>query len=157
MTEKPTIGLRRYIAGDVQLITPRAAVAHEAAAHDATLMARGTPPGLAWTVQVAGAPIGCGGLFECWKGRWLAWTWVGEVPIAARKFVATACRGGVETVIRDHGARRIESHVPITMPLARRFNERLGFQVEAVARAFGPDGSDYWAMALIVEEARRGH
>lgn len=150
MTDRLNIELRRYISGDVNLITPRAAVAHEFEAQDAALKAGATPPGLAWTVQVAGLPIGCGGLVECWKGRWLAWTWVGEVPIGGRRFIERACRGGVETVIRHHGARRIESHVPLTMPMARRFNERLGFQLEGVACAFGPDGSDYWTMALIV-------
>lgn len=150
MTDRLNIQLRRYISGDVNLITPRAAVAHEADAQDAAFKAGAAPPGLAWTVQVAGMPIGCGGLFECWKGRWIAWTWVGEVPIGGRRFIERACRGGVEKAIRDHGARRIESHVPLTMPLARRFNERLGFVVEGIARGFGPDGSDYWAMALIV-------
>lgn len=150
MIKKSKIELRRYIAGDVNLIVPRAAVAHEFAAQDAALKAGATPPGLAWTVQIDGLPIGCGGLVECWAGRWMAWTWVGDVPVGARKFVALACRGGVETVIRDHGARRIESHVPVTMPMARRFNERLGFELEGTARAFGPDGSDYWTLALIV-------
>lgn len=146
------IELRRYVAGDVRLITPRAEVAHEAVALDAAMMAGAAPPGLAWTLQVRGAPIGCGGLFECWPGRWIAWTWVGDVPPSARRHVALACRGGIETAIRDHGARRIESHVPVTMPLARRFNERLGFRLEGIARGYGPDGSDYWALALLAGE-----
>ena len=151
MTERPVYSLRRYVAGDVNLITPRAAVAHEFAALDDALKAGATPPGHAWTVQASGMPIGCGGVMECWTGRWLAWTWIGEVPFSGREFMRRACMGGIQTAIK-HGARRIESHVPLSMPLARRFNERLGFKVEGVARAYGPDGSDYWTLAIVVED-----
>lgn len=154
---RPVPELRRYISGDINLITPRAAVAHEFEAQDAALKAGATPPGLAWTLQLSGMPIGCGGLVECWKGRWLAWTWVGDIPVSARRHVALACAGGIEQVTRFHGARRIESHVPVTMPLARRFNERMGFRLEGVARAFGPDGSDYWTMALVIGDQPYGH
>lgn len=148
MTE---FSLRRYVAGDVRLITPRATVAHEYQAMDSALVDGALPIGLAWTLQAAGAPIGCGGLFEVAAGRWAAWTWMGEVPFAARKKVFRACLGGIERV-RRQGARRIESHVPVTMPLARRFNEKLGFVCEGVARAWGPDGGDYWHMALVLQE-----
>lgn len=145
------IELRRYISGDVNLITPRTAVAHEFEAQDAALKAGATPPGLAWTLQDRKTPVACGGLVECWAGRWIAWTWVGDLRFAARRPMALACAGGIEQIRRHHGARRVESHVPVTMPMARRFNERLGFRLEGVARAWGPDGSDYWAMALIME------
>ncbi|WP_298161138.1 hypothetical protein [Brevundimonas sp.] len=144
------IELRRYVAGDALLITPRAAVAHEFDSMDEALKA-GAPPGLAWTLQERGIPIGCGGLFECGKGRWLAWTWVGEISGAARRAVLDACTMGLWTAINRHGARRIESHVPVSMPVARRFNERLGFVCEGVAVAWGPDGSDYWTMAMVVK------
>lgn len=144
--------LRRYVAGDALLVTPRAAVAHEFDSMDDALKV-GAPPGLAWTLQLKGVPVGCGGLFECGKGRWLAWTWVGEIPVSVRPHVLRACRGGIEIAVRNHGARRIESHVPVSMPLARRFNERLGFVVEGVARAYGPDGSDYWTMGRVTDGA----
>lgn len=146
------IELRRYVAGDALLITPRAAVAHEFDSMDEALKI-GAPPGLAWTLQERGMPIGCGGLFECGKGRWLAWTWVGEISAVARRAVFDACGAGISVAIRLHGARRIESHVPVSMPVARRFNERLGFVVEGVARAYGPDGSDYWAMGRVTDGA----
>jgi RimJ/RimL family protein N-acetyltransferase len=144
------IELRRYVSGDVNLITPRAAVAHEFEAQDAALKAGATPPGLAWTLMDRKMPVACGGLVECWRGRWIAWTWVSDLRFSVRRPAGEACRDGVALAVREYGARRIESHVPVAMPMARRFNEKLGFRLEGVARGWGPDGSDYWAMALIV-------
>lgn len=141
--------LRRYVAGDVNLITPRGEFAAEADAVDARLRAGGRPPGQAWTVQLRGEPIGCGGLFEAWPGRWIAWTWIGDVPFSARAFVALSCRHAIEAAIAEHGARRIEAHARWDVPWARRFLERLGFALEGRAVGFGPDGADYASYALI--------
>lgn len=143
------IQVRRYIAGDVALIQPRLVVAHEWEEFDPAVKAGAVPPGEAWTIQTFGQPVGCGGLVPLGFGRFLAWTWFAEVAPRHRRFVSGICAAVVKDAFERQGARRIEAHTPLHHLLGRRFLERLGFQMEGVARAWGPDGSDYCTYARV--------
>jgi len=150
------IKARRYIAGDSALVKPRLVVAHEAEAMGA-ILGFSTPPGKAWTVTLNGEVLGCGGLIRAWEGRYMAWTWCGDVPFQHRGFIADTCAAAIADAFEE-GARRVEGHAPVGHVLAHRFMERLGFKREGVARCWGADGSDYVTYArthATLAEARR--
>lgn len=152
------IELRRYIAGDVALVTPRVVIAHEAEAIETTI-GLSNPPGKAWTATLQGRVLGSGGLVKAWAGRFLAWTWIGDVPWAARRQMEAYCAGAISECFAQDGARRIEAHTPVGHTLGRRFLERLGFNFEGVAKAWGADGGDYATYArtaATLAEARHG-
>ena len=128
-----TISLRRYIAGDVALVTPRLIVAHEAEALDTTI-GLGVPAGKAWTATLDGKVLGCGGLVKAWAGRFLAWTWIGDVPFRVRPEMEAYCAGAIAECFANDGATRVEAHTPVGHTLGQRFLKRLGFIAEGVAQ-----------------------
>lgn len=143
------IELRRYIAGDAGLVTPRAELIAEATALDqAFLDGRACPLGEAWTVTDRLEPIACGGLTPVWPGRFLAWTWIGSPSPRGWAAITHACERQL-TVAFENGAMRIEASTPVGLEAGGRWLERLGFQREGRARRYGPAGEDYWLYARV--------
>ncbi len=139
--------LRRYIAGDAGLVTPRADLINEAGAMDrAFLDGRAVPPGEAWTLTDRLEPIACGGLAPVWPGRFIAWTWIGTVRPRHWPVITRLCARGLTDAF-EAGARRIEATTPVRLAAGAAWLERLGFAREGLARAYGPAGDDYWLYA----------
>lgn len=148
-SNRPAPAFRRYIAGDAALITPRTVLAAEhAAVRDDFLHGGAIPPGRAWTMTWRGLPVACAGFSEVWEGRWIAWSFIGELP--ARLWPAlTAETARLIAELRErYGARRIEANTPVDFVGGHAWLRRLGFEFEGIARAFGPDGSDYAVYAI---------
>lgn len=94
--------------------------------------------GLAWTAEVDGGVVACGGLLPQWENRALAWMLIGEN--AGPHFA------GIHRHVRQFLARspyrRIEAHVDVGFAPGARWMKMLGFELEAYKKAFRPDGAD---------------
>lgn len=94
--------------------------------------------GHAYTALSEGEPVACGGLYELWPGRALAWTYLGAS--VGREFVA------LHRTVKRHLElapwRRVEAYVEAGFPQGHRWVRTLGFTLEGFLRGFMPDGKD---------------
>jgi hypothetical protein len=94
--------------------------------------------GNAFTALSEGVPVACGGLYEIWPNRALAWTYLGAD--CGREFMA------LHRVVRRHldfaPWRRVEAYVEAGYTNGHRWVRALGFQLEGVLRGFMADGRD---------------
>lgn len=94
--------------------------------------------GLAWTAEVDGQVVMCGGLLPQWENRALAWALIGE---NAGPHFAVIHRY-VRQFLTHSPYRRIEAHVDVGFAPGARWMKMLGFELEAYKKAFRPDGAD---------------
>lgn len=96
--------------------------------------------GSAWTVRIGGRVVAIAGLAPVWRGRVMAWAYIGAgIPRAAwpalhrlaLRFLALA---------QDAGARRIEAEVRAGWAPGEWWARLLGFEHEGVAPSYFPDG-----------------
>jgi hypothetical protein len=81
----------------------------------------------------------CGGAFEIWPGRAVAWALLAE-SIGHRM---TACVRHVRRFFDEINAPRVEMDVAVDHEEGHRFARLLGFELETPrARVYYPDGSD---------------
>jgi len=94
--------------------------------------------GQAYTALIADEPVACGGLYELWPGRALAWTYLGSG--VGREFIT------LHRVVRGHldtaRWRRVEAYVDAGFTNGHRWVKALGFGFDGLLRGFMPDGSD---------------
>ena len=97
----------------------------------------------AWTLLVDGRPMACAGWQENWPGHLCGWallardagSWLGRLTRAVQRLV-------------DHAdARRFEVLTPVAHHAASRWMRLLGFELEGLARRWGPIDIDVhiWA------------
>jgi hypothetical protein len=94
--------------------------------------------GHAFTALSEGVPVACGGLYEIWPGRALAWTYLGAD--CGREFMAL--HRTVSGHLRDAKWRRVEAYVEAGYRNGTRWVEALGFEFEGLLKGFMPDGKD---------------
>lgn len=94
--------------------------------------------GLAWTAEVGGKVIACGGLLPQWENRAVAWMLIGWN--AGPHF--TALHRHIKHFLVTSPYRRIEAHVDVGFEAGIRWMKMLGFELEVYRRAFRPDGAD---------------
>lgn len=100
----------------------------------------------AFTGLADGEVVFCAGVVELWKGRFLAWSYIGERAPRYWKSIHKT----VKVFLQELPARRVELHVRAGFYGGRRWAERLGFEVECERlRAFFPDGSDAVAYVMV--------
>lgn len=127
---------------DVLGISAEGGEAFDHTSEDAHLMEKS---GLCWTLVYGADPVACGGFFNVWKGRYIAWMLLNEK--SGRHMVAVT-RHAVERMARLKG--RIELTVRADFAKGHRWAKLLGFEVEApVLRRFGHDGADHVGYAKV--------
>jgi hypothetical protein len=94
--------------------------------------------GTAYTAMSEGVPVACGGLFEIWPNRAIAWTYLGID--CGREF--QALHRHVMHKIVTAPWRRIESYVDASFVNGHRWMRVLGFEYEGLLRSFMADGTD---------------
>jgi RimJ/RimL family protein N-acetyltransferase len=145
------IALRPYHRGDAFLVAPRAEQEAELASWTRTLD-QGDFARCAWTLVRAddesATVLACGGWSFLWEGVALAWLVLGrDADGADLRRIARLARAK----LAECSARRLETTVRVDFPIGVRFLEWLGFEVEGVLRAFGPDGASHLMMARVRE------
>lgn len=106
--------------------------------------------GPAWTARHDGRVIACAGVGVMWPGRAEAWAFIAQgIP----KRVWPALHRAVETRLgeaqRELGLRRVEASCAYGWPAGERWLRMLGFGEAHLARAYAPDGRDFWKFARI--------
>lgn len=101
--------------------------------------------GHAWTgrCQMSGRLLGSAGFVPQWPGRAVAWALFGAIPPASWPRVVAKIRGEL-AALHCGGYRRIEAQVARGFAPGCRLAHLLGFEVEALAEGWGPDGGDYF-------------
>lgn len=94
--------------------------------------------GLAWTAELDGTILGCGGLTPQWENRAILWALVSQD--AGSHF--TVIHRHVRRFLTRSPYRRIEAHVDVGFTAGVRWVKMLGFELEAYKKAFRPDGAD---------------
>ena len=108
-------------------------------------------PGMAWTGLDGDRVVGCAGFYPQWEGRVIAWAVFGAVPRDAWMSIVRKVRKELRDCLADHGRHRVEATVPYNFGNGCRFAHALGFKVEALMKHYGPDGSDHFLYAQVVE------
>ncbi len=101
--------------------------------------------GQAFTAMAGGEVIGCGGCIEVWDNRAAIWALVGKN--AGRNMVSI--HRAVSGFLLAAPWRRVEAAVDVGFEAGMRWIEMLGFQREAVMRAYRPDGGDSYLFARV--------
>lgn len=130
--------VRPWKRGDSEALVLQAAQQYIGQADIAIDLTPLSDVGLAWTAEVDGAPIGCGGLAPQWENRAIMWALIGEN--AGPHFVKI--HREVSRFITLAPYRRIEAQVDVGFEPGIRWMRMLGFELEAYKRAFRPDGAD---------------
>lgn len=99
--------------------------------------------GPAWTGRHDGRVIGCAGLAIPWRGRAMTWCLLGrDIPPRAWTGIHRAVRHRLAQ-LPAIGVRRVEAETALGWAPAERWMILLGFEPEAVAPCYGPDGRDF--------------
>lgn len=108
-------------------------------------------PGLAWAFMDGPYLLGCGGVIMPWPGRAVAFMRV--TSFARPRDVVRGLRWArkyLDGLQQHEFFRRIEIHVRCDAPFCRTLAKALGFAApEAVMKAFGPDGADYFLFSRV--------
>lgn len=91
---------------------------------------------------------GCAGVLHQWRGRALAWAFIGSTRPSEWTAIARRMASGLAAAERG-GVWRIEAHADAGFRPAQRLLEVLGFEREGLERAFSPTGRDCWLYARI--------
>jgi hypothetical protein len=100
--------------------------------------AMAAPFGRAWTALVDGHPVACAGMVELWEGRAYAWGLIGEDAGPWMRRITRAIRSALGSA----GYRRVEIAVDAQFGAGCRWAHLLGFELEALAKAYMPNGRD---------------
>lgn len=98
-----------------------------------------------WTGIYDGRVVGCAGLIPHWNNRAVAWALFSPtMPKRAWPTILHKMRN-----VFKIGPRRIEASVEVGFGQGCRLAHYLGFAVEGVLKAYGPDGKDHFMYALV--------
>jgi hypothetical protein len=101
--------------------------------------------GPAFTALAGDEVVACSGCLEIWDNRAAAWALVGKN--AGRNMVSI--HRAVSGFLLAAPWRRVEAAVDVGFEAGMRWIEMLGFQREAVMRAYRPDGGDSYLFARV--------
>ena len=97
--------------------------------------------GVAWTAEIEGRPIGCGGVIPVWSGTAVCWLLFGEEICRYPIWMTRTVRRLVGDLTRVWALTRLEAVVLESSVRNQRWLESLGFTREhnGIARAYLPD------------------
>lgn len=135
----PRFVLRAYRTVDLAAIRPMPDHRDELLTIDAPAWAREgrRAPGLAWTIERAGAPIASAGCHEVEAGRFTLWAWLSVLTPREWGFATRCARNVLNFLERDLAAETVTAWCRAERPAAKRYLERLGFEWTADATAAG--------------------
>ena len=128
--------LRPFRSTDVVLITNR-----DGSSGLTEVICAQATQGVAWTAEIAGRPIGCGGVIPIWSGMAVCWLLFGEEICRYPVWITRTVRRLVGDLTRVWALTRLEAVVLETSVRNQRWLESLGFTLEqnGIARAYLPD------------------
>jgi hypothetical protein len=104
--------------------------------------------GHAFTAMADGEVIGCGGIIEWWPDRCSVWAIVGVDAGPHMRGITRMVR----MVLDRYPSRRIEATVRADFEAGFHWAVLLGFEMEALLRAYSPLGETVWMLARISDD-----
>ena len=108
--------------------------------------------GPAFTMLEDGKPVVSAGVYILWPGVGEAWMHLSPWFHRHVKVVYREVRDILCQVIITKSLRRVQCPIQADMPQNKRFVEHLGFSPEGLMHRWGPNGKDYWLMAIVAPE-----
>jgi len=106
--------------------------------------------GTAFSGFCDGQLLGCAG-WTCplWPSSAELWLWVlpegRKHPLAVHKMISR----GIKQIESDERIKRIACSVRVGNATAERWIDLLGFEIEAIQRAYGPDNEDFFLASRV--------
>lgn len=138
------VEIAAFLPEDIDALDPQRQHLLEAADADWRAMAKlAGERGPAWTGRHQGRVIGCAGFALLWQGRAAAWCLLApDIPRPAWLGIHRAVAARMAQ-LPALGVRRVEAEAQFNFLPGNRWLRLLGFELEGLARRFGPDGSDF--------------
>lgn len=95
------------------------------------------------------ACIGCAGIRPLWRGVGEAWAYLSPAALARPIALTRAAKRGLEAALSDGGMWRVQCVVRRGHVAAHEWAAFLGFEVEGLMTAYGPDGEDFFMYARV--------
>ncbi len=105
--------------------------------------------GPAWSLLQGKKVVGCGGVIlqEWQKGT--AWLLLSELFYSHVRIAYKTVKEKLQETVVRYRLRRVDLFVDASHPVAVRFAEHLGFELEGYLKSFGPNGEGYFILARI--------
>jgi hypothetical protein len=106
-------------------------------------------PDQSFTATEDGKVVGVGGVVPFWDGVGEAWAIYPRDTRRYRFAIYRITKQMINLIERRYNYRRIEAKAHCGWMAAVSFLIAMGFEIEGRARAYGPDGADYYHMARV--------
>ena len=107
-------------------------------------------PGQAISLLTNGHLIASGGIYPIWSGFAEAWFLSSGMVAKHKRPVIVTVKNHIDAMIIEHGYKRLQATAREDWKVAQRFLEFLGFEREGLMRNYGPDNSDHFLYARII-------
>jgi len=109
-----------------------------------------TVKGQAFSLLTNGHLIASGGIYPIWSGFGEAWFLSSGMVANHKRPVIVQLKNHMVELSKEHGYHRIQATARKDWKIAQRFLEFLGFEREGLMRNYGPDKSDHYMYARII-------
>jgi hypothetical protein len=95
--------------------------------------------------------IGCAGIIPVWQGVGHAWVTMGANYKSHRIWIHKQVISHMNKIIAGMDLQRVQANVVCDFTPGVHWLERMGFKLEGKMYKYGPDGSDHYLYARIIE------
>jgi len=140
--------VRPYVPADYLALTAPTSIFF-VAPEEAARQYAGHP---AFTATVDGVPVACAGIVIYWPGVAESWAVLSDSGRAHGYFVTRSVLRGLVALVRKHRLHRVQAKVMAGFTEGRRWVQAMGFEEEALLRAYGPKREDMISYVLFPKE-----
>ena len=107
--------------------------------------------GHAFSLLTNGHLIASGGIYPIWPGFGEAWFLSSDMVVKHKRPVIVQLKKHIDALSKEHEYHRIQATAREDFTVGQRFLEFLGFEREGLLRNYGPDKSDHYMYARIID------
>ena len=107
--------------------------------------------GQAFSLLTNGHLIASGGVYPIWSGFGEAWFLSSGMGAKHKRPVIVQLKKHIDALSKEHEYHRLQATARKDWKVAQRFLEFLGFEREGLMRNYGPDNSDHFLYARIID------
>lgn len=104
----------------------------------------------AFTVMQGDTVVALGGIHVLWDGVGEGFCMLSKHSGKWQTSIARYARSMFEGIIQNNGLHRVQASIHESDPEAIRFAKWLGFENEGMMLHYGPDGSNYYRMSMVL-------
>tara|TARA_R100001082_G_C4357458_1_gene157604 strand:- start:1325 stop:1747 length:423 start_codon:yes stop_codon:yes gene_type:complete len=104
----------------------------------------------AFTVMQGETVVALGGIHVLWNGVGEGFCMLSKHSDKWQTSIARYAKNMFEGIIENNGLHRVQASIHEKDPEAIRFAKWLGFENEGIMLHYGPDGSNYYRMSMVL-------